>query len=70
MSKPLLAFMQNMWLLPRSREFFLRRFQLALQSGGEDAAENYRVDFIKRVLFFRCLTGRRIMKAFEGDVQG
>lgn len=56
--KPVLAFLQNMWVRdPRRVEQLIERY-----------GEAYRRKLIRYALFAGCLTGRRIQKAFEIDL--
>lgn len=62
--KPILAFMENMWLQPKSKDSFDRSYFRIKNEHGAIAAEEYRLKIIEYALFAGCVTGKRLKAAF------
>lgn len=64
--KPILAFMQNMWL--KNPSTFWERYNRLVISEGREKADSWRLCFIETALFFRCITGKRLQATFGEDL--
>lgn len=62
MNKPILAFMQNMWL--KNPDAFWEKFHRLRNTRGPEFAEGFRLNFIRLALFWNCPTGKRLKATF------